>query len=58
MYSKKDSVYTIKSSKLVHNDILPTKDEDRIMNWHDVIWLWLGMAAQMGSFFVRSFFCG
>jgi len=58
MYSKKDSVYTIKSSKLVHNDILPTKDEDRIMNWHDVIWLWLGMAAQMGVFLLGASFVG
>lgn len=43
---------------MVNKDILPTRDEYRILSWKDVIWLWLGMAAQMGVFLLGASFVG
>lgn len=48
----------VKKSKLLNKDIIPTKENKRIMSWKDIIWLWLGMAAQMGVFMLGASFVG
>jgi len=48
----------VKKSKLINKDIIPTKEVQRIMSWKDIIWLWLGMAAQMGVFLLGASFVG
>lgn len=49
---------TVKSSKFIHKDLIPTSNGERIMGWKDLIWLWLGMAAQMGIFLLGASFVG
>lgn len=48
----------LKPSRLVNKDLLPTKTEERVIGWKDLIWLWLGMAAQMGVFLLGASFVG
>jgi NCS1 family nucleobase:cation symporter-1 len=48
----------LKPSKLVHKDLIPTEINERVVKWHDLVWLWLGMAAQMGVFLLGASFVG
>lgn len=43
---------------LVHRDILPTQQAERVIGWPDFIWLWFGMVAQMGVFLLGASFAG
>ena len=48
----------LKPSKLVHKDLIPTEINERVVKWQDLVWLWLGMAAQMGVFLLGASFVG
>jgi len=48
----------LKPSKLVNKDLIPTEINERVVKWQDLIWLWLGMAAQMGVFLLGASFVG
>ena len=52
------NIILLKPSKLAHKDMIPTKTSERVMRWYDIIWLWLGMAAQMGVFLLGASFVG
>lgn len=43
---------------LVHRDILPTQQAQRVIGWTDFVWLWFGMVAQMGVFLLGASFAG
>ncbi|MBE3094532.1 MAG: cytosine permease, partial [Actinobacteria bacterium] len=55
---KKNKEIILKPSKLVHKDLIPTEINERVVNWQDLVWLWLGMAAQMGVFLLGASFVG
>lgn len=48
----------LEPSRLAHKDLLPTRAADRVVGWLDLLWLWLGMAAQMGVFLLGASFVG
>jgi hypothetical protein len=48
LQTDKDKRIVLKPSRFINKELIPTNISERVVNWRDLTWLWLGMAAQMG----------